>query len=685
MIEFILNHKKSIIVFFLLLAGAGVILIPLVNVNYDLALYLPQDSLTKRSIEVMKSEFGYPGMANVMFEGVSIGEAIELKEKLKAIDGVKNVIWLDDFTDVSKPLKLIPESLREGYYKDNNALFTIQFEEGDYSLKTGKTLEKIREQVEGAKVSGSAESSRGTRNIVAREATAISLVVVPICIIILIFASNSWVEPFLFLFVSGIAIVLNMGSNIFFDSISFITSSMSAILQLAISMDYSLFLLHRYREERDSGLKAKEAVIEAAKKSLPSILASALTTVAGFMALVFMGYSIGADLGLVLAKGIFISLISVLTLLPVIILIFNKQIEKTRHRPFIPPFDKIGRFSVKFRYILIILLIIIALPAFLGQRENSFLYGDTSASSTGDEAKDRAATEEVFGISNPVMLIVPNGDVGTEREFVNTLEGLEFTKNVQWIGSFAGSSIPREILPQSLKEGFVSEKYSRIVVNLSVYGENEQSYKAIDDIKKTATDYYGSDWYMAGVAPSVTDIKETVEKDSIIVNMFSIIAVGLIVLLTFKSVSIPLLLVSVIEASIWINMSIPHFEGKSLVFIGYLVVSALQLGATIDYAILLTNRYMENRRNEGPKESASLAVKQSGGSVLISSLILTVAGFAEGIISKIGPIKEIGILLGRGAALSGFMVIIVLPALLVIFDKPILFTTLNTKGLRGRG
>lgn len=679
-----IKYRVIIIIIFCLVVFASLLLMQKVEVNYDLAEYLPEDSMTKRAIRVMENEFGYPGMADVMVENVTIQEAMKIKASLLEIEGIKSVIWLDDVTEIMIPEELIPISVLNSFYKDKSALFKIEFSENDYSIRTGEALSNIRKVIgENVNISGTAEDSRHMRDVVSSEIFKIVLIVFPICIMILMFASSTWIEPFIYLIIIGISIVINMGTNFFVGKISFITQSMAGVLQLAISLDYSLFLFHRYIEERDAGTDVLDAIITATKNSLSSISASALTTIAGFLALLFMQYKIGADLGIVLAKGILLSFITVIILMPISIFILQKQIEKTRHKPIIPSFAMLGKAIIKLRYVIILLLILITVPAYLAQNNNDFLYGDTSGSSSeGEYTKERLKVQEKFGINNPVILLVPNDDITKEIALVKELKENEYVTDVQALVTLADPNIPRNVLPDSLKKEFLSENYSRMVVNINIDGETPESFKAIDNIKVAANKYFSNEWLMAGKSTSISDIKDSIEKDSKQVLLFSILSVGFIILITFKSISMPVLLVLVIQSSIWINMSVPYFKGTSLVYIGYLIISSLQLGATIDYAILLSNRYMEFRKSEKPKQAAIMAIKTGGISVVVSALILSVAGYTEGLVSQIPSVSEIGILLGRGAMLSGILVLTLLPALLVVLDKVIMKSTIGTKEMK---
>ncbi len=683
---FLIKNRWFLLIIVTIALIGSVFTMQMVTVNYDLAQYLPEDSMTQRTIHLLKDEFGYPGMAEVMVENVTIEEAVAIKSRIGHIDGVRRVVWLDDLVDITVPEETIPEVYCASYYKDSAALYQIEFNENDYSLVTGEAIKQIKEELGGqAVLAGTAEDSNQMQSAVSKEIFTIAIVVFPICILILMLAATSWIEPFIYLIVIGISILINLGSNFIFDQVSFITHSMTAVLQLAISLDYSIFLFHRYIEERDNGMEAIPAMKEATKQSLTAISASALTTIAGFLALIFMQYRIGSDMGFVLAKGIVFSFLSVIFIMPVILYFFRNIIDKTRHKPFVPSYKKLSHFTIHFRYVILIAGIILLIPFFLAQQHNTYLYGDTSASSEqGESALQRQKIQNRFGIYNPSILLVPNNDIPSEIALVARLKADPNIKDVQALVTFTDPQIPREFLPQQLKDSFLSKKYSRILILLNAEGESQESFEAVASIKTAVQEYYPDQWYLAGKSSSIADIKESVEQDSRQVMLLSVLAVLLIILFSFRSISLPILLVAVIQSSIWINMGIPYFQGTSLVYIGYLIISSLQLGATIDYAILLSNRYLDFRHLQPPKEAAMSAISTAGVSITVSALILTVAGFAEGLLSTIPSVSAIGILLGRGAALSGIMVLFVLPSLLVLFDRVILYTTLGTRDIRNQ-
>ncbi|HML46703.1 MAG TPA: MMPL family transporter, partial [Clostridia bacterium] len=433
------RHRALVWTLAILLVAASLFVSRAVVVNYELANYLPKESGTSQAIAVMKETFGYTGSVRVMVEDVSLLQAKAVKDRLAAVEGVDAVVWLDDLADLSVPLESQDPATVETYYKDGAALYQLTLSGSDYDPKSGETLERIRAlDIEGLYLSGASEESRGMRSLLNSEIAQILWVVVPFCVLVLLLASSTWIEPLLYLAVIGVSIALNMGTNVIFNSVSFITHAMASVLQLAISLDYSIFLFHRYLEERDAGASHLEALQTAGQKSFSSISASALTTIAGFLALLMMRYSIGRDIGLVLTKGIVLSFSCVLLLMPPLIYLLSKVIDKTRHRVLRPPFGILARMSVKGRFALMILLVLLVVPAYLAQRRVAFLYGDNSGSAQqGDLTQDREAIEARFGAYNPVILLLPSGEPAKEAALADALAALEPVGNVQCLATLA--------------------------------------------------------------------------------------------------------------------------------------------------------------------------------------------------------------------------------------------------------
>lgn len=681
-IRWILNHKRFVIAIYIVVIVVSILLSQLVDINFNMADYLPKEMPSRKAIDIIEKEYAYNGSANVMLKGLSPVEVMDYEKQIENLPEVDQVIWLDDIIDMNQPLSYADPELVEQYFKDNSALMQVIFKEYDYAESTTMALDKISDIIsDKGYISGPAVNAENLKSSVQGNTKTGMIVLLPIILLILILATDSYFETILFLGTIGISIVLNNGSNIIFGEISFMTSSASSLLQVAIAMDYAIFLLHRFSEERKKTDDMKEAMVQAVKHSFSSISASAFTTVIGFLALVFMSFKIGLDMGLVLAKGIVISLITVMTLLPVLVLGSLKLIDKTHHRSIIPSFKKLERVLEKGRYITLTLLVVLAFVAYLGQSSNEFLYGGGDNQLSKEATIAFEETEKVFGKHNQVILMVPRGDKISESKMVEDLSNEPYVDTIQGMYSLVDPEIPDHMIPQAVKDQFLSKNYSRYMLNLNTDIETPQSIAAIESANTLVSKYY-NEFHMTGETPNVVDMRDVSKSDYFIVTFISIAAVGLILLITFRSISLPLILLTVIEVSIWINMSVSYFSGAQTLFLGYLIVTALQLGATIDYAILLTNRYVESRKTLDPHESAVEAITKAGQSILTSAGILGVAGLTISFVFTQATMKQMGLLVGRGAIISGLMVFIVLPQLLVIFDKIIGVTTLKWSGIK---
>ncbi len=667
----IVKNRKWVIVAFILISLACALFIPVVGKNYDMSVYLPQDSESKQGIDILTTQFENNGRALLMVENKSIPQILEIKAEIEKIDGVKNVIWLDDVTDLKRPAEMLSEKLTAPFYKENNALLQIIFEQDDYSASTYAAIDAMKSlETDDILLAGSAVDSYNNVDIVDGNmwsGIAIALVIV----LVLLFATtNSFGEVILFLITIGIAIIINMGTNVIFGEISYMTYACAAILQLAVSMDYSIFLLHRFEQERQTEPNTAKAMAHALKGSFSSIVSSALTTIVGFLALVFMNYTIGSDLGLVLAKGVFFSLISVLLFLPAISVSWVRLIDKTKHRRLLPNLKGIQRkLGGKAKYAILAVLMVICVISFLAQSHNTFLY---SANNTGDDKQEQInqKIEQVFGASNSFVVLVPRANTSAQAAFVDEVKSKNYVKSVQGLYAVIDAALPEQLLPDEVRDNFLSEKYSRYIIEIEAEAESENADQAVKDIRSLAGSYF-DEYYVTGTSPVTYDIKETTSGDFSLLTLLSIIFVGIILLVTFKSFLIPFILLFVIQTSIWINMAVPYFEGTPMIFIGYMIISAIQLGATIDYAILMTNSYKEARAVLSKRDAAEHAVEKAGASIMISSLVLSAAGFVVSGTFAQPALAQLGVLIGRGGLLSGVMSLFVLPQLLTLFDKQI--------------
>ena len=675
--QFLLKHKKLIIGVFVLAAVLCAVLSGLVGVNYNFADYLPDDAASTRALEVMDEEYSQsvPNMRVLVYE-VSIPQALAYKEKIADVDGVEEVNWLDDAVDIYEPLELAEQKTVEDWYKDGNALFSVTVDE----KKQDSVIPAVREIIgEENCMSGTAVTSVLAPVNTSVEVQQIMFLAVPIIFLILILTTNSWFEPVLFMITIGVAILINRGTNLMFGTVSFVTNAAGSVLQLAVSMDYSIFLLHRFSENREEGLPVEKAMIEAVKQSVGSILSSGLTTVTGFLALVLMRFKIGPDMGWVMSKAIVLSLVSVLCFLPALAISTYRLIDKTQHRTFVPKFDKFAGMVMKLRIPALALVILILPVSFLGQMKNDFFYGGSQVYSTQatQMGRDMEAIDKMFGSSNPVVLMVPKGDMEKEIAMNEELKKLDCVTSVVSYVNSVGNAIPSSFLPSETVSRLYSAHYSRFVITMEAEEKDADWYEKVNDIRNIGEKYYGDKIQYAGDLVSTEDLKTTITQDNAKVNFLAIAFVFCILLVNFKSLSLPVILTLVIESSIWINLGIPYFRGQTLFYIGYLIISTVQLGATIDYAILFSDRYMDFRKTLPKKEAAFMTLRTCTISILTSAAVLTLAGVILGKVSTNGVLSQLGILIGRGAALSFVLVIFVLPTLLILFDGVIRRTTLH--------
>lgn len=676
----VVKHKKVIILIFFLCTLIAGFSKQFVGVNYDMNSYLPEDTASTISLDVMEEEFG-SGIPNarVMISNISIPEALELKDKISSIDGVSDVIWLDDQVDLTIPIEVQDTKTVEDYYKDNNALFTVTIEED----KEIEAVNSIRELIgEDNSMTGSAVDQVIATESTTTEIKRIVMIAVPFTLLVLLLTTTSWFEPIILLASIGLAIVLNAGSNIIFGEISFVTNAAGNILQLAVSLDYSVFLLHRYKEIRKEEQNPEEAMVQALCKSTGSIFSSGLTTVIGFLALIVMRFRIGADLGLALAKGIALSLITVFILSPGLILYSNKLIEKTAHKSFMPKFNGFAKVVSKFMIPFTIIFAVIIIPCYLGSINNSYYYG--SSKIFGSETKlgqDTEKIEATFGKSNNYVLMVPKGDFSTEKELSDSLKEIPQVSSIISYVDKAGAEVPTEYLNEEVLSKLISDNYSRMVLNIKTDYEGEEAFDVVKKIRKTAEKYYPNKYYLAGESVSTYDLMETVTDDTLKVNFIAIGSIFLVLLLSMKSISIPIILVIAIETAIWFNLSIPYYMDSPIFYIAYLIISSIQLGATVDYAILMTDRYMEFRTEFDKKTSIKKTISAVMVSILTSGTVMTVMGFLLGGMTTHGVLSQLGYLLGKGTLCSLIIVIFVVPGLLYSLDKLIQKTSLGLKFL----
>ena len=669
---FIIERSRAIEIVFVIAVLLSMLAAPFVNINYDLTRYLPDTVQSKAGLDLMEEKFGYPGTGRVMIEDVTLYEAKQYKDKLEKVDGVDQIMWLDTGTDVFSSDAFINFNSIDDYYKDGSAVMDIVFEKGDTSRKTSRAIDAMQE-ITGEKghYVGMAVQNKSLAENVTKEMKLILTLGVLMIFIILCLTTNSWFEPVLYLIVMGVAILINKGTNIFLGEISFLTNSVSAVLQLAVSTDYSIFLIHAFTREKNKGLDQMTALTNAINEALNSIFASSLTTIVGFIVLAFMKFNIGFDMGIVLAKGIIFSLLTVVFFMPAMILRLTPMIEKTGHRSFMPGFDKLSRGIYRIRYGVLIFVAIFVIPAYTAQNMNRFLFGnDAVGASEGTKVyDDEQLINAKFGRSNMMMALVPNTSLIDEKAFTDEVEALAYTKSVTSMAGSLPDGVPEEFLPKSITEQLHKNDYSRILIYVRSKGESKLAYQCSDEIQALMKKYYPENSYLVGTTPSTQDIETTITKDYSRVNVLSLLGIFFVVMFSFKSVAIPVIIMIPIEVAIFINMAVPYIKGDTMIFMGYIIVSCIQLGATVDYAILTTNNYLECRKQAEKREAAIQALNMSIPAILTSGSILTIVGYILYNISSVAAIGDLGHLIGRGAWMSMLLVCTLLPAFLVLFDN----------------
>lgn len=672
----IVNHPKIIIIVFMILAVISGILMLGVKVNTDNTTYLPQRANSKQAIDMLDKEFNIKGNANVLLKGKSIEESLKIIKNIEAVEGIKRVVWMDDYYDVNKPAEFIDDIIRKRFYKDGNALLTIVFDKGNDDKVTYAAIDELEKIIgnEGS-ISGPAAISRNTVQRSNQEIPIYMCVALVLILIILFSTTSSWIEPVFFLLAIGVAIILNLGTNIFKGEISQTTFAAASLLQLAVSMDYSIFLLHRFHEERAKGIEVKQAMINSIGLSFATILASGLTTLAGFMALMFMDFGVGMDLGIVLVKGIAMSLLSVFILLPALVIVFDKWIEKFTHKELHLQFFKTSRLITKLRYVIVIVVVLLAALFFMAQSKTQYYYSADKMLPSNDSAVlAEKETEAIFGSSNQSMLLLPLGEKEKEAALLKELDSLPGVINVVGLYKQLGLGIPEMMLPDTVKEMYMSEHYSMISYSIAFEKESPQAFETVEKIRGIASKYY-KEWYVTGESFVYKDMKEITDRDFLVTNALSVAFIFLILLLTFKSITIPIIAVFVIEMAIWINVGFAYFAGEPSNFLSCIVIGAIQLGATVDYAILYISRYRENLEQMKPIPAVQKTMQDTAKSILTSGGILVAATFSVSYIATITAASEMCLLIGRGALVSMFCVLFVLPGFLVLFNKVIRKTT----------
>lgn len=652
------------------------------RINYDMLTYLPGDIDTVVGQDILMDEFGKGAFSFVIIEGMDPKDVSSLREDISHVDHVDTVLWYDDFADVSVPMEILPSKLYDAFNSGDSTMLAIFFDTSTSSDDTMEAITAIR-SIAGKQcfVSGMSAMVTDLKDLCEKEEPIyVGIAVALACVAMMIFMDN-WITPFVFLMSIGMAILLNMGTNYFLGEISYLTKALSAVLQLAVTMDYSIFLWHSYEEQKSMYEDNKEAMAVAINNTLTSVVGSSITTVAGFIALCFMSYTLGLDLGIVMAKGVILGVIGCVTTLPSMILVLDKLLQKTSHKSLLPDMGKVASGITKVFPVFLILFLGLILPSYLSYKAtNNEVYYDLGETLPEDMAYVVANSklQEDFGVGATHMVLVSTDVSDTDvRAMIHEMENVEGIKYALGLESVVGPLVPEEMLPESVKEVLKSDDWELLLVNSEYKTATDEVNAQINELN-TILKKYDSKGMLIGEAPCTKDLIETTDEDFKVVNAVSIVAIFVIIALVEKSITLPLILVAVIELSIFINLGLAHLTGTSLPFIAPICISTIQLGATVDYAILMTTRYKQERyEGRDKREVVTNALKVSIPSIIVSAMGLFSATFGVALYSDVDIISSLCDLMARGAIVSMFAVILFLPAMFMLFDKVICVTSIG--------
>ncbi len=656
------------------------------KINYDILSYLPEDIETMKGQNILVDEFGTGAFSLFVVEGMDNKDVSALKAEIEEVDHVSKVIWYDSILDISVPMDILPDEILSAFKSDDSTMMAIIFDETTSADSTMDAIEEIR-NLAGKQcfLSGMSAVVTDTKILSEKETPLYVGLAVLLALIVLSITMDSFLIPIFFLLSIGMAIVYNLGTNIFMGEISFITKALSAVLQLGVTLDYSIFLWHSYKENqtRYPGDK-KRAMAHAISNTISSVVGSSITTVAGFVALMFMSFTLGLDLGIVMVKGVIFGVISCVTILPSMILIFDKVIEKTSHRAILPKFEKTSNLITKHYIIFIVLFAVVLFPALYGNNRTPVYYDlAETLPKTLDSIQANTKLQEEFNMNSTHMILasdnMSSADVAKMSDEIKNVDGV---KAVLGIDSILGGTIPSDVLPADLVSSLKNENWQLMLVMSEYKVASDEVNEQCDTISSIVKSY-DKDSMFLGEAPCTKDLIEITDNDFKVVSIVSIGFIFIIILLIFKSITLPIILVAVIEFAIFINMGIPYYTGTVVPFISSIVIGTIQLGATVDYAILMTTRYKKERlRGADKKTAVSIAHKTSIQSIVVSALSFFAATIGVGVFSSIDMISSLCMLMARGALISMVVVLTVLPSMLIIFDPVIIRTTLGFKEVR---
>ncbi|WP_281532190.1 MMPL family transporter [Anaerocolumna aminovalerica] len=680
----VVKHRIPILIIAAILMIPSIFGMASTRINYDMLNYLPEDMDTVIGQNELLDDFGKGAFSFVILEDMSIKDVSALKAKIEKVEHVETVLWYDSMLDISIPMELLPEKVYDAFNSENSTMMAIFFNTSTSSDDTMDTIREIRSIAgEQCFVSGMSALVTDLKDLCEKEEPIyVAIAVILACIAMMVFM-DSWLIPFIFLGSIGISILLNMGSNYFLGEISYITKALSAVLQLAVTMDYSIFLWHSYNEQRSRYSDHKEAMATAINETLIAVIGSSMTTVAGFIALCFMSFTLGKDLGIVMAKGVLLGVLGCVTILPSIIILMDGPLQKTKHKPLIPSMDKLAHKVTKVFPVFLIIFAVLIAPAYYGySKTNKEVYYDMGESLPEDMKYVIANSKlsEDFNIASTHMLLVDsNLPDKSVKAMIKNMEGVEGVKYVLGLKSVLGSRVPEEILPESLTSALKSNQWELYLVNSEYKVASGEVNEQIDKMNKILKEY-DKNGMLIGEAPCMKDMIETTDRDFKVVNAVSIIAIFIIIALVEKSFTLPFILVAVIELAIFINLGLPYYFNQSLPFIAPICISTIQLGATVDYAILMTTRYKAERHNGCDKHDAiTTALAASIPSIIVSAMGLFAATFGVAVYSDIDIISSMCMLMARGAIISMLCVIFILPSAFMLLDRFICATSMGFK------
>lgn len=676
--RFVANHSKLIVIIAAILMIPAIIGYKATRINYDILVYLPNSNETIKGEEILNKDFGLGAYSFVMIENMSDKEIINLEDKIKKIDGVNMVMGANDFIGTTIPKEMLPDEIVDNLYKDNETILLVTFKNGTSDDKTLEAFRSLRKTVgDASKVAGMSALVLDTNDLSNSEMLIYIVIAVILCTIVLLISTDSYILPIFLLGNIGVAILYNLGTNIFLGQISYITKAIVAVLQLGVTTDFSIFLYHKYEQAKGNKKDNKKAMEEAIEETFKSVIGSSLTTFAGFLALCTMDLTLGTDIGIVMAKGVLFGLICVMTLFPALLLVFDKALEKTKHKVLLPEFKKLQNISIKYRKVILVIFILLLIPAVYGYKNYKVYYKlDESMPSTMPYNESNKELKEKFNINSMQIIIVDKNinskDITNMTEDISNLEGIEFAVSPSKLKEIG---IPSNILDKDLNDLINNKKYQLVLVSSNYEIASNKLNKQVDDIKKIVKNY-DKKGIVAGEGALMKDLVTIADHDFNMVTYTSLLVIFIIMILTLKSFGLPIILTCAIEFAIFVNLAISYYTGVTLPFVASIVVGTIQLGATIDYAILMSTKYLEERRNTNDKEKAmKKTLKVTIPSIITSALCFFAATFGVAMYTKIDMIGSICELLCRGAIISMIVVVTLLPSMLITFDKFIMKTT----------